>query len=183
MTAQPTTTDIARDNDPQRAEERALAVLAARKNHATWAEAAEQAGFTHKGSAYRAAMTYLRRNLASTVTELRAEADQRHAAKLAVLEDIIYDVDADLNARLRAVDAHTRVEARHAALHGLDFRDEMAAARVMLEAQRVQMVTTALADAMDVAGVDDTQKRRILIALVESLRPATEGDVVTGELA
>lgn len=176
-------TTIHGDTDTARRDNRALAVLEARANHATWQEAAEAGGFTNKGAAYRAAMTHLRRNLASTVGELRAEADKRHAAKMAVLEDIIYDPDADVMARLRAVDAHTRAEARHAALHGLDFKDEMAAARVMLEAQRVKIVQDAIVDAMDTANVDAATKRTILTALIASLSPVTDGEVVSGELA
>ena len=177
------TTAINGDHDTGNTHTRVLAVLDARNNGCSWTEAAQRAGYTNKGSAYRAAMTYLKRNLASTVSELRAQQDQRHAAKIAVLEDIILDPEADIMARLRAVDAHTRAEARHAALHGLDFRDEMAAARVMLEAQRVAMVTTALADALDGAGIGDAQKRQVLLALAGTLEPVTDGEVVQGELA
>ena len=176
-------TSIARDTDPVRVEARALAAIEARRDGKTWTEAAQAAGFTNKGSAYRAAMTHLKRNLAATAGELRAQADARHAAKISALEDIIFDLDADVMARLRAVDAHTRAEARHAALHGLDFKDEMAAARVMLEAQRVAMVTTALADALDGAGIGDAQKRQVLLALAGTLEPVTDGEVVQGELA
>lgn len=171
------------DKDTTRAALRASQALAAYGEHGSWDKAAEIAGYTNRGSAYRAAMTLVRRTASTNVNTLRTEADRRHQAKLSVLEDIIFDLDADLMARLRAVDAHTRAEARHAALHGLDFKDEMAAARVMLEAQRVQMVTTALVDVLDNAGVDDGLKRLILAGLADSLRPATDGDVVPGELA
>ena len=73
------TTAINGDHDTGNTHTRVLAVLDARNNGCSWTEAAQRAGYTNKGSAYRAAMTYLKRNLAATAGELRAQADARHA--------------------------------------------------------------------------------------------------------
>jgi hypothetical protein len=114
------TTTVDGDTNGARVLDRAQQALEAYRVHGTWDKAAEVAGYTNRGSAYRAAMVLLSRRVDVTASLLREEANARHAQKLAMLEDVIYDLDRPLPDRLRAVDAHTKAEARHARLNGLD---------------------------------------------------------------
>lgn len=115
-----TTTPIDGDRDKARTLERAVLALEAHRDGETWATAADRAGYTDKGTAYRAVMRLLGQRADVAATELRADANGRHAAKVVMLEDVMYDLDRPMMERLRAADVHTRVEARHARLNGLD---------------------------------------------------------------
>jgi hypothetical protein len=108
------------DRDSARRDHRAITALEAHRDGETWQVAAERAGFTTRGAAYRSVMRLLARRADAAANELRAEASARHAGKIAMLEDVIYDLDKPLRDRLLAVDAHTRAEARFARLMGLD---------------------------------------------------------------
>lgn len=132
------------DGDTSRARvlERATIALQAYQTEGTWQAAADAAGFSSKGAAYRAAMNLLSRRADTTIVELRAEANERHAKKIAMLEDVIFDLDADLGDRLRAVAEHTRAEARHARFNGLD-----APMQVQVSSGAINRLQDVLADA------------------------------------
>lgn len=108
------------DTNPTRRDDRAAAALDAYREHGTWAKAAEVAGYTNKGSAYRAAMKLLGRRVDATVAQLREEANARTAERMAVLSEMVYDLDLSPETRLRAHAEFTRLEARHARLNGMD---------------------------------------------------------------
>lgn len=91
-----------------------------RNEGSTWTEVAEAAGYATKGAAFNAVMGHLRGQVADGVTAMREQANQRHAAKIAMLEDVMYDLDATWADRVRAAAEHTRAEARHARLNGMD---------------------------------------------------------------
>lgn len=100
--------------------DRAETALEAYRTHGTWQKAAELSGYTNKGSAYRAAMKLLGRRVDATVTQLRADANARTAERMAVLTEMVYDLDLSPETRLRAHAEFTRLEARHARLNGMD---------------------------------------------------------------
>lgn len=97
---------------------RVQTALAARREGKTWQQVADACGYTNRGAAYNAVMGHLRGQLAANVGAMREDANARHAAKIAMLEDVMYDVDAPLADRLRAADAHTRAEVQNARLNG-----------------------------------------------------------------
>lgn len=122
--------------------DRAATALQAYRDHGTWEKAAEVAGYTNRGSAYRAAMKLLGRRVDSTAAELRAEANARTAERLAMLHDLATDLDKSDEVRLRAHAELTRLEARHARLNGLD-----APLQVALSAGVAAELDDALAEA------------------------------------
>lgn len=130
------------DRNPTNVIDRANTALEAWREHGNWDKAAEVAGYTNRGSAYRAAMKLLSRRTDATIAELRKEANERHAQKIAMLEGVIYDLDATLGDRLRAVAEHTRAEARHARFNGLD-----APMQVQVSSGAVNRLQDVLADA------------------------------------
>lgn len=153
-------TDIAGDTNTATVLDRATTALEAYLTHNSWTLAAQAAGYTNKGSAYRAAMRLLGQRADATAAELRRKANQRHAEKIAMLEDIIYDLDAPMADRLKAVDAHTRAEVRHAALNGLDAPKQVqVSAGVMAEMEQAfgelrLVVMGDVVDSEDSPGMD-----------------------------
>lgn len=115
-----TTTAIDGSRDQAALQVRLQTALDARAEGKTWEEAATAAGYSNRGACWNAVMAHLRSQTAGTVAELREQANGRTAAKLAFLEDVINDPDVPLEVRLRAADVHTRAEARHARLNGMD---------------------------------------------------------------
>lgn len=160
-----TTTQIHGDHAAPTVMDRAHTALQAWREHGNWDKAAEVAGYTNRGSAYRAAMKVLAKRTDETIHALRVEANQRHAEKIAVLEEVMYDLDAPMEHRLRAVAEHTRAEARHARLNGLD-----APMQVMLSsgsearlndvlAEATELITGMVADSDGVHTITDVPAR------------------------
>lgn len=136
-----TTTAIDGDTDTARHTQRVQAALDAYNDGKGWEGAAAAAGYTNRGTAYAAVMRSLGREVSESVATLRAEANARHASKIAVLEDVIYDLEQPLDRRLRALDVHTRAEARHAALNGLN-----APVQIALSVGAAAMMADALSE-------------------------------------
>lgn len=133
------------DTDTTRTLVRAQVALDAYLDGSNWDQAAEVAGYSHRSGAYRAVMRLLGSQVSESAATLREEHNARHAAKIAMLEDVIYDLERPLADRLRAVDAHTRAEARHARLNGLD-----APVQVAISAGVQAELADALAELEDV---------------------------------
>lgn len=133
------------DNDTARTLVRAQTALDSYLDQGSWEEAATAAGYTNRGTAYRSVMRLLGNQVSESAAKLREESNARHASKIAMLEDVIYDLERPLLERLRAVDAHTRAEARHARLNGLD-----APVQVAISAGVQAELADALAELEDV---------------------------------
>lgn len=99
---------------------RVEAATAARLEGKTWEEVARLVGYASKGAAYTAVMQYQRRLTAATAAAFREEANARTAERMAMLADVLNDLDVSLELRLRAHAEFTRLEARHARLNGAD---------------------------------------------------------------
>lgn len=146
-----TTTPTHGDTDSARVLDRAVKALEAYQEGKTWDEAATAAGYTNRGTAYRSVMRLLGKRADAAAATLRAEANERHGAKIAMLEDIMFDLEQPEMVRLRAADAHTRAEARHARLNGMD-----APVQVALSAGVSAALHDALADLEQVVQGDVT---------------------------
>lgn len=122
--------------------ERVATALDARHEGKSWAEAAIAAGYSSKGACWNAVMEYMGRRVEASVSEFRAEANQRTAKRMAMLNDMVTDFDLPPEVRLRAHSEFTRLEARHARLNGMD-----APIQVALSAGVVAELHDALEDA------------------------------------
>lgn len=92
----------------------------------------------------------------------RMEAIRLEAERLDALQSGIWDRAIEGDAA--AVAQCLKILERRARLHGLDHADAVNARAVEVEAAKVQLVAGALTKALEIAGLDDATKARVLEA-------------------
>lgn len=116
----PASEDHGENHDPAMDYARASRLLRLRAMRFTYAQIAEEEGYSGGAAARNALIRALERHEAENVRELRALENLALDEDERMLRIVIGDRSNDLAVRIRAVDARTRLSARRSRLNGMD---------------------------------------------------------------